>query len=257
MTTVKQDVASTASAMASVKAPAAALQPIALLDNPASKPLAAARPAALLALLALGFRPLVADPAWALRAALPVVAAVQAAYAVVCLPAAGSQHAKPAKKPRPGEKKRAEYTGPNSIVAAVLSLLLTAIVTPAVHLLFVLFGAPFLDHVPHTLLCSAHFALLGLFPVFYTRGVDSEALLALAGASAPLDETFGALVGGVLGAWLGAVPIPLDWDREWQKWPVTIVVGVYIGSALVSKSCGALPFLYGRRLRASEDVKQD
>ncbi|CAF9912713.1 Glycosylphosphatidylinositol (GPI) anchor assembly protein [Imshaugia aleurites] len=25
------------------------------------------------------------------------------------------------------------------------------------------------------------------------------------------------------------VPIPLDWDREWQKWPVTIVTGAYLG----------------------------
>ena len=25
------------------------------------------------------------------------------------------------------------------------------------------------------------------------------------------------------------VPIPLDWDRDWQKWPVTIVTGAYLG----------------------------
>ncbi|OLL25399.1 Glycosylphosphatidylinositol anchor biosynthesis protein 11 [Neolecta irregularis DAH-3] len=31
------------------------------------------------------------------------------------------------------------------------------------------------------------------------------------------------------GAWLGAFPIPLDWNREWQKWPVTIITGAYIG----------------------------
>jgi phosphatidylinositol glycan class F len=45
----------------------------------------------------------------------------------------------------------------------------------------------------------------------------------------PLDEVFGGLVGAMLGGWLGAVPIPLDWDREWQKWPVTVVTGVYLG----------------------------
>ena len=28
---------------------------------------------------------------------------------------------------------------------------------------------------------------------------------------------------------MGAVPIPLDWDREWQKWPVTVVTGVFLG----------------------------
>ena len=67
------------------------------------------------------------------------------------------------------------------------------------------------------------------------------------------------MIGTVFGAWLGAVPIPLDWyvdmfsatlqdgrevkwlreamltcyrDREWQKWPVTIVTGAYIGFAV-------------------------
>jgi GPI ethanolamine phosphate transferase 2/3 subunit F len=27
----------------------------------------------------------------------------------------------------------------------------------------------------------------------------------------PIDEVFGAALGTVLGGWLGAVPIPLDW----------------------------------------------
>lgn len=39
-------------------------------------------------------------------------------------------------------------------------------------------------------------------------------------------------MGTILGAWLGAVPIPLDWDREWQAWPVTVVVGAYVGYAM-------------------------
>ena len=108
-----------------------------------------------------------------------------------------------------------------------------------------LFGAPFLDHIMHTFLCASHFALLALLPTFYVRGVDKQALVALAGAYAPLDETFGGLAGAVLGAWLGAVPIPLDWDREWQKWPVTIIVGMYLGSCVVSKVAGTL--LYGMR----------
>lgn len=122
------------------------------------------------------------------------------------------------------------------------------------YILFVLFGAPFLDHVSHTLLCAAHFSLLALFPVFYSRGVNGEALIAVAGASAPLDETFGGLVGAVVGAWLGAVPIPLDWDREWQKWPVTILVGMYAGSLLCSSLSGAL--FYGKRFGSAEDTDE-
>lgn len=135
-----------------------------------------------------------------------------------------------------------------------MSLILTAIATPAVYGLFILFGAPFLDYTSHTFLCAAHFSLLGLFPVFYARGVDSQALIAIAGVSAPLDETFGGLIGAVMGAWLGAVPIPLDWDREWQKWPVTILCGLYAGSCLGSWVSGAV--FYGKRL-AEPGVKED
>ena len=101
--------------------------------------------------------------------------------------------------------------------AAVLSLVLTGLLTPLFHCTMVLFGAPFLTHVRHTLLCAAHIALLSLFPLFYARGVDSSAWAAIAGFLAPLDETFGGLIGATAGAWLGAVPIPLDWDRDWQE----------------------------------------
>ncbi|PNY25407.1 Glycosylphosphatidylinositol anchor biosynthesis protein 11 [Tolypocladium capitatum] len=223
----------------------AAIHPVPVFDTPLAKGIAFARPAALLGLLALRFNALVAEPVSTLQSALPVVVAIQAVYAVLCLPVAGSQHAKATKKARPGEKKKSDATGPNPISTAILSLVLAAIATPAVHVLFILFGAPFLDHAAHTILCSAHFALLGLFPVFYARGVDSQALIAVAGGSAPLDETFGGLVGALVGAWLGAVPIPLDWDREWQRWPVTIVAGMYAGSLLCGWASGAV--FYGKR----------
>jgi len=49
---------------------------------------------------------------------------------------------------------------------------------------------------------------------------------------APVDELLGAAMGTIVGAWTGAIPIPLDWDREWQKWPVTVVTGAYLGWAV-------------------------
>lgn len=127
-----------------------------------------------------------------------------------------------------------------------LSLLLTALLTPALHLAFVLFGAPFLTHIPHTLLVSANLALLALLPLFYVRGVDAGAWLAIGSAMAPFDETFGGAAGALFGAWLGAVPIPLDWDREWQKWPVTILSGLY-GGYLLGKLVGG-SLLWGKRM---------
>uniref|UniRef100_A0A8C2D4D2 Phosphatidylinositol glycan anchor biosynthesis, class F n=1 Tax=Cyprinus carpio TaxID=7962 RepID=A0A8C2D4D2_CYPCA len=33
----------------------------------------------------------------------------------------------------------------------------------------------------------------------------------------------------VIGAWLGAFPIPLDWDRPWQVWPISCTLGATTG----------------------------
>ncbi|KAG5996019.1 hypothetical protein E4U54_002682 [Claviceps lovelessii] len=227
--------------------------PVPLLDTPLSKSIALLRPVVLLALLATRFNDLVSNPVSALQYALPVVAAVQTAYVLICLPVAGFQTSK---KVRPGDYRKRAVGGNahNAISTAILALLLTAIVTPIIHILFILFGAPFLTHPAHTLLCAAHFSLLAIFPIFYTRGSDGQAWLSVVSASAPLDETFGALAGAVLGSWLGAVPIPLDWDREWQKWPVTILVGLYAGSLLGSAMSGRL--FYGNSWGATRDEEE-
>jgi GPI ethanolamine phosphate transferase 2/3 subunit F len=73
----------------------------------------------------------------------------------------------------------------------------------------------------------------------------------------PLDDTFGGLLGATIGAWLGAVPIPLDWDREWQKWPITILSGLY-GGYVLGKTIGGT-VTYGMRLsspKSAAAVKQ-
>jgi GPI ethanolamine phosphate transferase 2/3 subunit F len=40
------------------------------------------------------------------------------------------------------------------------------------------------------------------------------------------DEMGAALAafGGVVGSWLGAWPLPLDWQGLWQQWPVACIV---------------------------------
>jgi phosphatidylinositol glycan class F len=127
----------------------------------------------------------------------------------------------------------------------LVAILLSAIAADAIHVLLVLFGAPFLTHFRHTFLCSQHMAFLGLYPLFYTRGVSGKDWMEILSARAPFDEAFGGLVGACVGAWLGAVPIPLDWDREWQKWPVTILCGIYAGY-IVGKLIGGT-MAFGKR----------
>ncbi|KAI1467949.1 GPI biosynthesis protein family Pig-F-domain-containing protein [Daldinia caldariorum] len=223
-------------------------QPIQILASSQAQVVRHLQPALLVSLFLARFRTLVADPVSALSSALPVVVAVQVTYAVVCLPAVGSSAAKPARKPRPGEKKKAggpESSGPNIAVTTLVALILSALSTLPLHAILVLFGAPFLTHVEHTFLGAAHLSALALFPLFYSRGVSGADWHEVLSASAPLDEPFAGLVGACVGAWLGAVPIPLDWDREWQKWPVTIVAGVYAGY-LVGKGLGGT-VAFGKR----------
>ena len=35
--------------------------------------------------------------------------------------------------------------------------------------------------------------------------------------------------GAFIGAWAGAATIPLDWERPWQRWPVSVVRGICAG----------------------------
>ena len=39
-------------------------------------------------------------------------------------------------------------------------------------------------------------------------------------------------MGALIGAWFGAFPIPLDWDRPWQIWPITCSIGLCIGAGI-------------------------
>ncbi|KAI3391763.1 hypothetical protein diail_6835 [Diaporthe ilicicola] len=221
------------------------LQPVHPNSTAASQAARHVLPIVLASLFLASFSRLVADPVTAMTTSLPVIALLQVLYAFVCLPAAGSGSPKN-RKPKPGEKKKAgDGSGPNFVIAALLSLLLSLILAPLLHVTMILFGAPLLTHVSHTFLCAAHLSLLTAFPLFYTHGVDAGSWAAVAGCRAPFDETFGGLLGGFLGAWLGAVPIPLDWDREWQKWPVTILSGIYAGYVVGRMLGGTV--LFGKR----------
>ncbi len=34
------------------------------------------------------------------------------------------------------------------------------------------------------------------------------------------------------GAWIGAIVLPLDWDREWQAWPISCIISTYVGHSV-------------------------
>lgn len=103
-----------------------------------------------------------------------------------------------------------------------------------VFFLLILFGAPVLSHVKESYVLSFHLALIGLQPLFILFRLDYDLLAALLRDRhlASLVMSNPILCGTVstfLGTWLGVIPIPLDWDRPWQQFPLTLLSGAYIG----------------------------
>lgn len=111
-----------ASSVSSKTSEAPQPQPIHLHPTPASQAARHVLPVVFGGLLLAAFPSLVANPVPVMRNSLPVVFALQALYAFVCLPMAGSGTGK-SRKPRPGEKKKAgDSSGPNFIIVRLPEL---------------------------------------------------------------------------------------------------------------------------------------
>lgn len=102
------------------------------------------------------------------------------------------------------------------------------------YLASILMGAPVFTDVFRTLGFSVYLVSIGFLPMIvrsegnlrkiyeeiFTRDLSSA------------DSKAKKLAWGTLiGAWLGAIPIPLDWDRWWQRWPITCLVSSTLGAA--------------------------
>lgn len=105
------------------------------------------------------------------------------------------------------------------------------------------FGAPLLaptsDHISlETVSFAALVTILAALPVVIILGPErsnfSRLLFETSIFGGGLEDPLGRvlcqnLLGACVGAWAGAWPIPLDWDRPWQAWPITCVLGAVFG----------------------------
>jgi phosphatidylinositol glycan class F len=245
-----------------------------LLDTPVSNIYKHIHSPLVLGVFISQFRALVDAPVQTLLAGLPPVLVLQAIYCAICLPpvthgnvSKNGKKKKP-KKPKTATTKDGEKTAEvapsetnlvgilyvrvfftfrvsmigssaNDSQQLLLTTLLTLIAIPAIFLLTILLGAPVTTHLLHTTLLAAHISLLSLFPLLYSRPLRRGYWLDILSGTAPLDEVFGGFIGAMIGAWVGAVPIPLDWDRAWQAWPITVTAGAY-GGWVVGRGVGAV-----------------
>lgn len=120
----------------------------------------------------------------------------------------------------------------SDVYSALLMTILAALLSPAVAIMMVLFGAPVIYVQVETVLCSLVLSGLIVQPLLILHGLEAETWRQIISLELPLTNAYLGSIGGVLGAWLGVVPIALDWDRPWQTYPITIVLGAYMGCFL-------------------------
>ncbi|TMW57147.1 hypothetical protein Poli38472_003072 [Pythium oligandrum] len=126
------------------------------------------------------------------------------------------------------------------------------------HLVIILFGAPIHQLVQRTALLALLISAFTTLPLSLHAGIHWQDWVDIALNARCRDdmEFFITCVcaGSALGAYLGALPIPLDWDRPWQQWPLTCVYG-----ALGGHTVGVVGCAIGMALKQTRgsDIKRD
>lgn len=130
----------------------------------------------------------------------------------------------------------------------------------------VCFGAPALSQHWETSSFASLLVVLTVLPIVLIYGPETDGYGGLVHVlfsdqnelklSDPLGhQLFVNCCGAVVGSWIGAFPIPLDWDRSWQKWPISCAVASLVASFLAnSVSLLRLHFIC-KRLSSSKKKK--
>ncbi|XP_076173588.1 phosphatidylinositol glycan anchor biosynthesis class F [Ptiloglossa arizonensis] len=116
----------------------------------------------------------------------------------------------------------------------ILKFLLVAFLLSVVYyIVIILFGAPAFMHHEETIMLTVTLTTLTFVPASLHLGVDSVIEIMIGTQSQKSNILVDAIKINIqttlLGTWLGAIVIPLDWDRPWQTWPIPCVMGALFG----------------------------
>ena len=134
-----------------------------------------------------------------------------------------------------------QCNNPNKILIFFVTFIEFFISTCVIHFIVILFGASIDDFI-NTFMFSSLLSIACVMPC-----------LILMDHSDPLDLLFRIFIrqelntskelicsqiakGTIVGAWFGAIVIPLDWDRWWQVFPLPCVFGAFVGAFVSSLS---------------------
>ncbi|EGC30282.1 hypothetical protein DICPUDRAFT_83760 [Dictyostelium purpureum] len=104
------------------------------------------------------------------------------------------------------------------------------------YIILILFGAPFLKSVHTTFFYGYLLSAMCVVPPSILLGSNPQNWkeLFLNQNHSNIIETCCVIVvvSSLLMSWVGAFPIPLDWDRPWQVWPISCVYSSMFGHIL-------------------------
>ncbi|KAJ1647774.1 hypothetical protein LPJ64_000874 [Coemansia asiatica] len=120
-------------------------------------------------------------------------------------------------------------------LGAVLKMALATLASGvAISLVLVLFGAPALSQHMETFTAAVNVAFLSVTPAILLLKPEvnawRKALLAVSPKTVPEKWASGMFWCTMCVSWAAAYFIPMDWDRPWQKWPIPIVMGAFLGN---------------------------
>ncbi|KYN02243.1 PREDICTED: phosphatidylinositol-glycan biosynthesis class F protein [Cyphomyrmex costatus] len=122
----------------------------------------------------------------------------------------------------------------SKILLSVIKFLITAFcLLLSYYMIIILFGAPILSKCEETMTLVITLVTLTYVPTILHLGLDNTLDVLLRHSSVKNSILVNAIklnIGStLLGTWLGAIFIPLDWDRPWQAWPIPCVIGALVG----------------------------
>ncbi|XP_060687372.1 phosphatidylinositol-glycan biosynthesis class F protein isoform X1 [Hemiscyllium ocellatum] len=123
---------------------------------------------------------------------------------------------------------------PSSKVTKIFrSCLLFFISCVIFHGILVLYGAPLLVSFRETFMFAVLLSTFTTLRCLCMLGPNVQAWIRVFsknGAMSIWDTSLQiTTICSLFGAWLGAIPIPLDWDRPWQVWPISCTLGATLG----------------------------
>lgn len=122
---------------------------------------------------------------------------------------------------------------PKRLLAGAASMLIGSLL---ISFILVAFGAPLLHDFHLTYFCALTLSVFTVYPLASTLAFNTEQWQRF--LTLKSFNVIGSMQlrswGPIIGAWFGAFPIPLDWDRPWQAWPITIVIGAFLGYAFAA-----------------------